>query len=309
MLKYLIVLLMLPAFLFGKHLYFDYKTKDKVLQQALDDYQMLKYDEAEIKFKKVAQSGRELMDKGVAYKHLAFMATLNQDTKKAELYFGKLFEIYPDYEIDYNVVTPKISSFFKDYHEIWLRMPHNKIKVYPSVVNAITYNNGIKLPMEWHDPNVEVGAVMIYYRSQGKRSAPYSTARFENIKIDKNYTAHFPLSFLKEPQKSFTLEYFLVVSSYEGEKILRVGRKSAPLSIKVPVKIKKVVAVGKDTKTGVPKKDVKVTETSSWYTSWWFITTVSVVVVGTVGGIYLLNQDSSSGGPSGPVLDIIVTDN
>ncbi len=276
--KLLLFLFLFSFTLLSADLYSDYVTENKDLAKAVDLYSSLHLDEAEKSLKEIIPKLENRKDLAVAYKTIAFINTLKQEQKKAEESYNKLFEIYPDYKIDFAAVSPKISEFFKDYHSIWLRLPSAKIRLYQSEVKKMKFKSGLKLPIEWHDPKMEAGEVIVYYKTDKSKS--YSSSKKNDITTE-NYTAYFDISFLTKPEYSFTLTYYVEVYNYSGKKITSLGSLENPKTLEV------LLPKG-------AKKKVDPKATGKWYTSVWFITTVSVAILATAGGVYLLNQDTET---------------
>lgn len=277
--------------LLSQNMFMDYKTKDSKLTEAIELYETIQFDEAEKRFLEIITVSKERMDKALSYKYLGYIATLNQQQKKAEEYYDLLFQLYPDFTIDYSLVSPKISSFFKDYQEIWLRLPSVKAKIYEISSKTVKYKSNLQLPIEWHDPNIEINQVIVNYKMSTEQT--YSSAKFKDIKT-QNYIAYFPLTFLEEPNKHFTLDYYVEIFDYDGEKIGTLGTLKEPrkIDIKIP-----------DSLLGRKRNQDK---DGKWYSSWWFISIVSVAIVGTIGGI--VYATSSNGEvKNDPTLNIYIT--
>ena len=266
----LILLLFLSAItILSQDLYNDYISKDKNLSKAIELYLSLHLDESENLLEETIPKLTDRRDLALAYKTKAFIHTLKQEQKKAEDSYNKLFKIYPDYKIDFATVSPKISDFFKDYHSIWLRMPSDKIKLYPVAIKEVKYKNGVQLPVEWHDPKMEAGEVIVYYKTDSTQS--YSSSKKNDITTE-NYIAYFDLAFFTKPEYNFTLTYYIEVFNYNGKKIASLGSLDNPqtISVKLP--------------NGSKKANLK--KEGAWYTSAWFLTTVGVAVLATAGGVY-----------------------
>lgn len=294
-----ILFFMVGVTITADNFYTDYKPTDKKLLEGIDFYESIQFDDAEKIFLSIVETTENRMDKALCYKYLGFIYSLKQDQKKTEGYYEKLFDIYPDYTIETSKVSPKISQFYEDYQEMWLRMPSSKIRIYPIAMENVVYKSGVSLPVEWHDPNVEVGYVIVNYKSEKELS--YSTAKFQDIKT-KNFTAYFPVSFLNDPEEEFNLHYYIEVFNTEGEKAVTLGNVKEPKSIKVKLDqmvIEQIIQKKKDEEARKPK----------WYTSWWFITAVSVVVVGTAGGIYYNSTlEPTKETPNGANLNIYISE-
>jgi len=274
----LILLLFLSAItILSQDLYNDYISKDKNLSKAIELYLSLHLDESENLLEETIPKLTDRRDLALAYKTKAFIHTLKQEQKKAEDSYNKLFKIYPDYKIDFATVSPKISDFFKDYHSIWLRMPSDKIKLYPVAIKEVKYKNGVQLPVEWHDPKMEAGEVIVYYKTDSTQS--YSSSKKNDITTE-NYIAYFDLAFFTKPEYNFTLTYYIEVFNYNGKKIATLGSLDNPQIIDV------VLPKG-------AKKSSHNKKSGSWYTSTWFLATVGVAVLATAGGAYYFSTQDS----------------
>ncbi len=289
--KIFFIFFMVAVPLFSQNMFLDYKTKDTKMVEAIELYETIQFDEAEKRFLEIVTITQNKMDKVLAYKYLGYISTLNQQQKKAEEYYDLLFQIYPDFTIDYNLVSPKISSFFKDYQEMWLRLPSVKVKIYEIEGKNIKYKSNLPLPIEWHDPNVEVNQIIVNYKISTEQT--YSSAKFKDIKT-QNYVAYFPLTFLEEPNKHFTLDYYVEIFDYDGEKIGILGTLKEPKKIEVKIP---------DFLLGKKRAQDK---QQNWYTSWWFISIISVAIVGTIGGVVYATSGESEV-KNDPTLNIYIT--
>ena len=274
MMKLLIILFLSTLTLLSQDLYKDYVAKDKDLSKAVDLYLSLHLDQSEKLLDKIIPKLENRGDLALAYKTKAFIFTLKQEQKKAEDSYNKLFDIYPDYQIDFATVSPKISDFFKDYHSIWKRMPSTKIKLYSIDIKKMKYKSGVQLPIEWHDPKLEAGEVVVYYKTDSTQS--YSSSKKNDITTE-NYTAYFNLSFFTQPKYNFTLTYYVEVFNYNGKKIATLGSLDNPQTIAVEL-------------PNGSQKRAKLKKTGAWYTSGWFLTTVGVAILATAGGVYYFTQ-------------------
>jgi len=269
----------------------DSNLKNPELQKAIELYQGLEFEKAEKLFNELIKKTDNRLEKAACYKYMAFIYTLKQNDDKSELYYSKLFDIYPDFELDYATVTPKISDYFKDYHEIWLRTPESKVRIYTLNIKKITYDAGISLKAEWHDPNLEVGSVILKYKQEGE--SKYSQIELKDVK-SKNYIVDFNLSFLNDPTIDFKLNYYMEIYDYDGNLMFTVNDEKAPKVVKISV-------------PGGALSDYQETD-NAWYKSTWFITTMALITVGAVGGgAYFLLQDTTQGAPSEAQINIYIT--
>ena len=270
----------------------DTNIKNKDLQKGIELYQSLEFNNAIKIFNKVIKKTNNRMEKAICFKYLAFSYTLKQNDDKSELYYSKLFEIYPDFELDYATVTPKISDYFKDYHEIWLRTPGIKAKVYLLDTKKITYDAGINLKVEWHDPNLDIGSVVIKYKQHGQKK--YSQLEKRDVKA-KDYIVNFNLSFLNEPTIDFKLDYYLELYDIDGKLLYKVKDEKSPATVNINV-------------PGGALNEYEGSSTKAWYKSGWFITTVAIIAVGAIGGgAYYLLSDTKEGAPNEAQINIYIT--
>ena len=294
MLKYIITIMILINFtVFGNTDFFDdTKIKDPELQKGIEYYQSLEFEKAVKIFNSIIKKTNDRFIKATCYKYLAFTYTLKQDEEKTEENYSKLFEIYPDFDLDYTTVTPKISDYFKDYHEIWLRTPGVKAKVYLINKKEVTYDSGVKLEVEWHDPNLEIGRVKIKYKKENDKK--YSELVVNEVKVNNNYTAVFNLSFLNDPMLDFVLNYYIEIYDTEDKLLYKIKDKNNPASLKVKVPGGRIGNVG-ETK-------------EEWYQSNWFIGGVAVITLAAIGaGAYYYYINSGEGEPDEAQLYIYIT--
>jgi hypothetical protein len=293
--KYILIFIIFitNTFIWANPSFFDDSNiKNKKLLSAIELYQGLEFEKAEKLLIEVSEKTDNRLEKATAFKYLAFLFTLKQNDDKSELYFSKLFDIYPDFALDYTTVTPKISEFFKAFHEIWLRTPGSKFRIYPLNIKKITYDAGIKLKVEWHDPNLEIRSVILKYKQSG--DSKYSQIKKRDLKVNNNL-ATFNLSFLNDPTINFTLDYYIEVYDYDEKLIQKINDEKNPKSIKVNV-------------PGGSLSNYDGSSKSAWYKSTWFITTMTVLAVGAIGGgTYFLLQSTTQGGPSDAQINIYIT--
>ena len=292
--KYLFLLIFLFSFALlsaDNNFFDDSKIKNTEIQKGIEFYQSLEFGKSINIFKNILKKTGDRFEKAVCYKYLAFIYTLKQDDENTEKYYSELFKIYPDFELDYTTVTPKISNYFKDFHEIWLRTPGFKVKVYPLSNLKITYDAGVKLKVEWHDPNYDVSYVKIKYKKKSDKE--YSEVTQNEIKI-KNHYAYFNLSFLNDPMLDFTLLYYLELYDGEDNLIFKIGDEKNPYlaNIKVP---------GGNINSS---ENIK----TQWYQSKWFIIPATAVTLALIGvGGYYFYLNSVEGEPDEAQLNIYIT--
>ncbi len=289
---FIVIFFMTSSIVFGNSAFFDdANLKNKDLQKGIEFYQNLEFDKAIKLFNKVIKKTNNRMEKATCFKYLAFTYTLKQDDDKSEFYYSKLFEIYPDFDLDYTTVTPKISDYFKDYHNTWLRTPGIKSKVYLLNTKKITYNAGINLKVEWHDPNLDISYAILKYKQDSEKK--YSQIEIKDVKA-KNYIASFNLSFLNDPTIDFKLNYYLELYDIDGKLLYKIKNKKSPATVKI----------------NVPGGALNDYDNSSkeWYKSTWFITTVAIIAVGAIGGgAYFMLSDTKEGAPNEAQININIT--
>ncbi len=270
----------------------DTNIKNKDLQKGIEFYQSLEFDKAVKLFNQIIKKTDNRMEKAICYKYLAFTYTLKQNDDKSEFYYSKLFEIYPDFALDYTTVTPKISDYFKDYHEIWLRTPGIKAKIYLLNTRKITYDAGVNLKVEWHDPNLDIGSVIVKYKQHEDKK--YSQLEKKDIKA-KNYIVNFNLSFLNDPTIDFQLDYYLELYDIDGKLLYKVKNENSPATVKINV-------------PGGALNSDESNSSKAWYKSGWFITTVAIIAVGAIGGgAYYMLSDTKEGAPDEAQINIYIT--
>lgn len=290
---FIIIFFMTSSIVFGNSSFFnDTNLKNKDLQKGISFYQNLEFDKAIKIFKKIIKKTNNRLEKATCFKYLAFTYTLKQNDDKSELYYSKLFEIYPDFELDYATVTPKISNYFKDYHETWLRTPGIKSKIYLLNTKKITYNAGINLKVEWHDPNLNIGSVILKYKQDGEKK--YSQIEIKDI-VAKNYITSFNLSFLNDPTIDFKLDYYLELYDTDGKLLYKIKDEKSPATVEINV-------------PGGSLNDYEGSSTKAWYKSGWFITTVAIITIAAIGGgAYYMLSNTKEGAPDEAQINIYIT--
>ena len=293
---YVIFILILTSnLLFSNSDFFnDNKVNNPLLTKAIELYQGLEFKKSREILFNIMDKAEDRLEKAIAIKYIAFSYTLGKNDDKAEKYYSLLFDIYPDFILDFDSVTPKVSEYFKDYHQTWLRTPNTKVKIYEIKKDKIKYDAGIKVDLEWHDPNLEVGYVIFKYKSQ--KESKFSQLEKRDIKA-KNFIYSFDLSFLNDPTIDFMLEYYLEIYDYDGNLMFKVKDEKNPSLVKI------------DVPGGALVNDYN-KKPDTWYTSAWFITTTTVLLVGAIGGgayYYFSNQDTTNGDPQNAKINIYIT--